>query len=318
VGARGEYFRIDTAETVSTYALIFTKDTISLPIWPVFRAGLNYHLFKYTFLRLSYGQGYRFPTIAEKFIKASVGSLNIFPNPGLKAETGWNAELGVKQGIKLGKWNGYLDVAGFWTEYSNMMEFTFGVYVQDTAIGPQISDIGFKSINVGHARITGFDITFTGQGRLFTIPTTLLFGYTYTDPVDLVDDSVYLSNKSTEDNILKYRYYHSVKGDLEFDLGRFTVGLSYVYTSNMVNIDKTFEGELIPGWSNTAILPGLKAYREAHDKGYHVLDVRVGFTPTENSKFNLLVKNILNSEYMTRPGLIEAPRNIALQYSISF
>ncbi len=319
IGARAEYCRIDTAQTESNYALIFTKDTISLPIWPVFRAGLNYHLFKYTFLRLSYGQGYRFPTIAEKFIKASVGSLNIFPNTGLKPETGWNAELGIKQGIKMGKhWNGYIDLAGFWTEYSNMMEFTFGVYVQDTAIGPQISDIGFKSINVGHARITGFDLTFTGQGRLFTLPTTILLGYTYTNPIDLVTDSAYLANKSTADNILKYRYYHSVKGDIEFDLGLFIVGVSYSYTSNMINIDKKFEGELIEGWTNTAILPGLKEYRAKHDKGYHILDLRVGFTPTETSKFNLLVKNVLNTEYMSRPGFIEAPRNIALQYSISF
>jgi len=318
LGGRAEYYRIDTSETASTYALIFTKDTISLPIWPVFRAGLNYHLFKYTFLRMSYGQGYRFPTIAEKFIKTSVGALNIFPNPDLKPETGWNAEFGIKQGIKMGKWNGYLDLAGFWTEYSNMMEFTFGLYPQDTSAPPTIKDIGFKSVNVGHARITGFDVTFTGQGRLFTIPTTILIGYTYTDPVDLVNDSTYLANKSTKDNILKYRYYHSVKGDMEFDLGRFIVGVSYLYTSQMVNIDKNFEGDLIPGWSGTAILPGLKEYRAEHNKGYHVLDLRVGFTPNENSKFNLILKNVLNAEYMSRPGLIEAPRNIALQYTVTF
>lgn len=317
LGARAEYYRIDTTETESHYALS-TKDTFSLPIWPVFRAGINYPLFKYTFLRLSYGQGYRFPTIAEKYIKTSLGTLNIFPNPDLKPETGWNAELGVKQGVKLGNWNGYLDVAGFWTEYSNMMEFTFGLYRQDTTVPASLKDLGFKSINVGHARITGIDLTFTGQGRLWKIPTTILIGYTYTDPVDLVTDSTYLANKSTADNILKYRYYNSVKGDVEFDLGMFLVGLTYVYTSNMINIDKKFEGYLIDGWTNTAILPGLKEYRQEHNKGYHVLDLRVGFTPNEFSKINLLVKNVLNAEYMSRPGFIEAPRNIALQYAVNF
>lgn len=318
VGARVEYFRIDTAQTESTYAIYFTDDTLSLPIWPVFRIGLNYPLFKQTFLRASFGQGYRFPSIAEKFVKASVGGLNIFPNPQLKPETGWNAEFGIKQGVKIGNWNGYLDLAGFWTEYSNMMEFTFGVYKPDTADYATLDDIGFKSINVGHARITGFDFTFTGQGRFFTIPATLLIGYTYTNPVDLVDDSTYLAGKSTSDNILKYRFYHSVKGDFELSFGRFGVGLTYVYTSHMVNIDKTFEGELIPGIPSTAILPGLKDYRDSHNKGYSVLDFRVSFTPTEDARFALLVKNILNKEYMSRPGLIEAPRNVALQFSISF
>jgi iron complex outermembrane receptor protein len=318
LGGRAEYFRIDSSETQSSYAEIFTKDTITLPIWPVFRAGLNYHVAKYTYLRASFGQGYRFPTIAEKYIHTSVGGLNIFPNPDLKPETGWNAEIGIKQGIKLGEWNGYVDLAGFWTEYSNMMEFTFGIYKPDTAAYATLNDIGFKSINVGHAQITGFDLTFTGMGRLLNIPTTILVGYTYTNPVDLVKDSTYLANKSTNDNILKYRYYHSVKADIEMDFGRFIAGVSYSYTSNMINIDKSFEGELIPGIPSSAILPGLKEYREKHDKGYHILDLRVGFTPNETSRFNLVLKNVLNTEYTTRPGFIEAPRNIALQYSITF
>jgi outer membrane receptor protein involved in Fe transport len=317
LGARLEYFRIDTAETESTYALYFTEDTLSLPVWPVFRIGLNYHLFKYTFLRGSFGQGYRFPTIAEKFVKASVGGLNLFPNPQLKPETGWNAELGIKQGIKLGNWNGYLDLAGFWTEYSNMMEFTFGIW-DKPADSVVWNYIGFKSVNVGRARITGFDFTFTGEGNFFGFPATLLIGYTYTNPVDLVKDSGYIASKSTADNILKYRNYHSVKGDFEVSFGRYIAGISYVYASKMVNIDKKFEERLIPELPfSPYILPGLKEYREKHDKGYHVLDARVGFMLTENMRFSLLVKNLLNREYMVRPGLIEAPRNVAIQFALN-
>ena len=315
LGGRAEYSRIDSAETESSYAVIFSQDTLTLPIWPVFRAGLNYHLFKYTFLRASFGQGYRFPTIAEKYIQTSLGSMNIFPNPDLKPETGWNSEIGIRQGLKLGNWNGYLDLAGFWTEYSNMMEFTFGLYPQDSI--PSLDDLGFKSINVGHARITGIDLSFTGQGQIRKIPITVLLGYTYTDPRDLVNDSTYLSGKSTAGKILKYRNYYSVKSDLEFQPGRFLVGISYQYTSRVINIDRTFEDSLIPN-TNIFILPGLKEYRATHAKGYHLLDVRVGFAPTEKSRFTLLLKNVLNAEYMTRPGLIEAPRNLALQYSISF
>ncbi|MEZ4798856.1 MAG: TonB-dependent receptor [Flavobacteriales bacterium] len=45
---------------------------------PVFRAGANFKVHKATYFRASYGQGYRFPTIAEKFIVTSLGSINIY------------------------------------------------------------------------------------------------------------------------------------------------------------------------------------------------------------------------------------------------
>ena len=63
---------------------------------PIFRTGLNLRLAKATYLRYSYGQGYRFPTITEKFIKTRTGGLDIFPNPQLQPETSWNTEVGLK------------------------------------------------------------------------------------------------------------------------------------------------------------------------------------------------------------------------------
>ena len=40
--------------------------------------------------------------MAELFISATQGGLEIYPNPELKPESGWSAELGLKQGIKIG------------------------------------------------------------------------------------------------------------------------------------------------------------------------------------------------------------------------
>jgi len=51
----------------------------------------------------SWGQGYRFPTITERFITTSFGVFKIEANPDLVPESGWSAELGIKQGIKIGK-----------------------------------------------------------------------------------------------------------------------------------------------------------------------------------------------------------------------
>ena len=83
---------------------------------------------EYTFLRASFGQGYRFPSVAEKYISTGLSAIKILPNPGLQPERGWAAEIGVKQGFKLLNFKGYIDVAGFWTEYQSMTEFIFDIY----------------------------------------------------------------------------------------------------------------------------------------------------------------------------------------------
>lgn len=314
LGIRGEYFKIDKSESVSTFSIRTKKDTITLPIQPVFRAGINYNAAKYTFIRASFGQGYRFPTIAEKYIKTSIGGLNIFPNPELKPETGWSAELGIKQAFKVGTWSGYVDLAGFWTQYKNMMEFTFGIYKPDTALYPTLNDVGFKSINVGHARISGIDFSLAAKGTIFGFPASFLAGYTYMNPVNLDYDPTV--DTVTGNKYLKYRYFHSVKADFEITFSIVTIGASYTFSSNTINIDHAFEAPLIEGIPSSELLPGLKQYRAEHNKGYHVLNLRLWVDITEHQKIGLFVNNVLNTEYMTRPGFIEAPRNIALQYSL--
>jgi len=312
LGLRGEYYRIDTAQSESTFSFKIKGKDHSLPIMPVFRAGLNYQAAKYTFIRASFGQGYRFPSVAEKFIETSIGGLNIFPNRKLKPETGWAAEIGVKHGFKLEHWNGYIDIAGFWTEYKNMMEFTFGIYDEDSIL--TLDDVGFKSLNVGHARITGVDATITGQGSLFGFPVTILAGYTFCYPINLDYDAT----DTNDVKILKYRNLHSVKVDFDMTFHFFTLGIGMIYSSNMVNIDKAFEEPLIPGYAPSDLLPGIKAYREKNNKGYFVMNLRGLFDISETQRIGVHVNNLLNSEYMTRPGLIEAPRNIAIQYSLTF
>src|SRR6185436_13899286 len=181
---------------------------------PVFRSGINIKVLKNTHLRASYGQGYRFPSVAEKFIRTQVGSLVIYPNDSLLSETGWSAECGINQGFKISDWKGSLDVAYFWMEYRDMMEFTFGQY-GNFLIDPFFG-LGYKSLNIGNTRIKGWDISLTGQGKIGNVPLTLLCGYTYIDPrqVDF-DPKTDTVNSSVNYNILKYRYKHMFKGDAE-------------------------------------------------------------------------------------------------------
>jgi iron complex outermembrane receptor protein len=344
-GARWEGYKLDETSSISAPLLEsigkafqtmfdFFKDKNSKP---VFRAGLSYELNKKTFLRASFGQGFRFPTIAEKYTESHVGALNLFPNPNLLPERGWSAEIGAKRGFKVSGWNGMIDIAGFWTEYHNMIEFAFGVYNPDSIPISIISTspgyfgkwVGFQASNISNAQITGVDITITGHGKLFGWPATLLAGYTYTNPIDLnvTQDSNYVKN-STQSQILKYRFYHSAKADLEVTHLRFSAGFSLDYHSVIINIDKAFEDTIrYPGGSTgipmvssngvpMMILPGIKDYRAKHNKGDIVCNARISYQVTEESKLAIVIKNVFNREYMDRPADVQPPRSIALQYSL--
>ncbi len=314
LGARWETFRLDDDKENSK---------------PVFRTGLSYMLAENSSLRASFGQGFRYPSIAEKYTFTQVGSLKIFPNDTLRPENGWSSEIGFKQGFKISNWNGYVDIAGFWTQYHDMIEFTFGQHYPDSIAGnPSLIDYfnytGFKAYNISNAQINGFELNIVGKGKLFGLPATLMGGYTYTNPIDL--DVNRDSLKSTNDNILKYRFYHSLKFDFEVTYKRFIFGLGMNFNSNIINVDKAFEDTLrlpngqplIQDGVPVMILPGLKEYREKHNKGDVVFDLRIALQATEKSKVSLIVKNILNREYMLRPGDVQAPRNIAVQYSLRF
>ncbi len=318
-GIRFEYFRIDTAETSSSFTIGESK----LPVQPVLRAGATYELGQYTFLRASYGQGYRFPTIAEKYVSTSVSLLNIFPNPMVEPETGWSAEIGLKQGFKINKFKGYIDIAGFANQYDNMMEFMFGVYNSDGspwdyATGfPSLSNFGAQSQNVQTARITGFDIQLMGAGHLTDdLQFNIFSGYTYMNPISLNTDSAYVSTFSNDStNMLKYRFTHLVKIDFQIDYKIWSVGLSARYNSFTPNIDKIFQTELIPG---IAILPGMDTYRLTRNRGDWVFDSRIACQVKKYLKASFVIKNLLNREYMSRPGDVMPPRTYAVQMSFNF
>jgi outer membrane receptor protein involved in Fe transport len=110
--------------------------------------------------------------VAERYAATSNGGVIIFPNPDLRPETGWAAEVGAKQVFKMGEWKGMLDVAGFINRYSNMIEFAFGIYKPDSIplsfnpedIGYINNWIGFSARNAEKAQITGLEISFSSTG----------------------------------------------------------------------------------------------------------------------------------------------------------
>ncbi len=312
LGGRAEKYRIDS---------------LSDKITPVFRSGINYHVLKETYLRASYGQGYRYPSIAEKYVSTDVGLLGIFPNDSLSAEKGSSTEIGLMQGIKISGWKGYFDVAIFQNKYDNMIEFAFSQWAPVPSHPPYVHYIGFKGLNIGNTKITGIDISLSGVGKICGINTTLIAGYTYIKPIQTYFDSTYIKAigkalgiedngylGTDSSNILKYRFQNMFKGDLEFGYKKFAIGLSVRYTSYMKNIDKLF---VHPFWGSQ-ISPGVTHYRQSYKSGDTIYDLRMSCQVTENAKLSLIVKNLTNHLYMQRPTDMQPPRIFMVQVGINF
>lgn len=335
-GVRMEYFEQDGKRGDSDF--YFGKDsTVKIPVYPVFRVGAHYKLAKFTHLRASFGQGVRYPAVAERYTKTAVGPLLVFPNPNLRPERGWAAELGIKQAVKIGdNWKGLLDVSGFVNQYENMMEFQFGIFnpitdqrldPSDPDYGSQVAAIfaqgytvndlfGFSAVNAESARISGFEVSFNSQGKIKEVELTSLIGYTYMNPISLNRDSAYLSTFSdTSTNILKYRFNHLAKVDIEAKWKGISLGFSARYNSFMRNIDRIFEEEIT---TDLYILPGLKDYRQRNNKGNIVFDARIGYEFLEHYRVGFIVNNLFNEEYSSRPGDVQAPRTFILQLQLKF
>jgi outer membrane receptor protein involved in Fe transport len=298
---------------------------------PVFRTGLNYQLAEATYIRTSWGQGYRFPSMAELFIRTTQSGLEIYPNPNLKPESGWSSEIGIKQGLKIGNWMGYIDLAAFLMQYDDMMEFSFGPWGDPTT--DELFGIGFKSINVGKTQISGIELSLNGQGKItkdFSI--NFMGGYSYMHSISLTPDETYAllereilidgevlnsltyKNNSSDPSVLKYRYKHIAKIDVEMIYKGISLGGGFRYNDFMRNIDKIFTEEWIGG--DNGMIPGINKAREKFKDGDLVIDLRASYQMTKTARLGFIVNNLLNREYMSRPANMMPPRTFAMQLSL--
>ena len=332
LGVRGEYYQINSTEFV---------------VRPVFRSGLSWRAGRESYLRFSYGQGYRFPTIAEKYILTSSGGLGVFPNPDLKPETSWNMELGFKQGFKVGKFFGYFDLVGFWQEYKNSVQFVMGRYSTEVILP------GFKFLNTGRNRVRGIETSVMGGGQLTkSLGMNLIVGYTYTIPEAVNPDEVFYEDSTgggslqqfTHTNtsidttkILKYRFQHLVNLDIEITYRKWSAGYTFRYYSYMTNLDKvlytldsdrkeehghdSFDTGIIESRGDTENQDwdsfGDPTYSIADKhKGNYVMDARLSYQVTGWLKAAFIVNNLLNREYSLRPLKMEQPRTASIQLTV--
>ncbi|MBK6861245.1 MAG: TonB-dependent receptor [Saprospiraceae bacterium] len=309
-GLRYESYQINGPESLSGVSIDpkVTEDTT------LFRFGINYRVFKATYLRGSYGQGYRFPTIAEKFISTKAGGLSIVPNPNLHSERGSSFELGMKQLLKFENLEGLIDFSIFQSRYYDMMEFVLNNQLQ------------FQSRNIGDTDIRGFELELLARMQMGETKLTFGGGYTFINPkyleFDLAGKQLPINgrdtasrakqnaaNSSSDENILKYRSKHLFRSDLQVDYKSFYMGMAFNYASHMHAVDWLFELNVF--------IKGIKDYRTTHNHGYRVYDFRMGYH-FAHLDFQINVDNLFNEDYSIRPGILNAPRNLTLRGTYTF
>jgi iron complex outermembrane receptor protein len=317
-GIREELYRLDSAIT---------------PTVPVVSLGFNFQIGEDNNIRASFGQSFRVPSPAERFVTYQLAGIRILPNYSIKPERGFTAELGYKRSFRVDKWHGYFDVVAFWTEFKDMIEFKFGTKFDASGFYPY-----FQSQNVSKARIFGFETSLVGEGKIGKhVDMTAQFGYTYFYGVDLNDTTWGASDRNknigkflgdafthfalptakddyTWDSLtagmLKYRNPHMFKADFDFLIyNHVRLGTSLQVYGFMTQIDKIF-GVFIQGINQQR--------QDRRNQADVIWDLRAGYEINRNVSINFLVKNVLNTNYAIRISRPDKPRSFTVQMLVNF
>lgn len=336
VFAQGE-FKTERLSAVAglRYEVIGIDDFLEAST-PIFRSGVNYQFGKATFVRASFGQSYRLPTIAERYLDDDLNpQVRVIPNPDLTAERGLSAEIGVKQLIAVSKWQAYLDFAYFYQQYKDLVQYGFVGRGSRPDLFEGLPDsyfVGLYPSNVSNALVTGFELGLASRGSIGPIGVNALIGYTYSYPVNL--DSArnygagkyleefftYLVDRIDEDNpdvekVLMLRPRHLVKGDIQLDYKKLSVGVSIIYGSYPENIPLT-ERTAVDFISGE--IGATDRYTQDNVEGDLVFNLRASYQVLEQLRVGFIVNNITNEIYSYRPSKVEPIRNFTLQLRATF
>jgi outer membrane receptor for ferrienterochelin and colicins len=238
------------------------------------KAGLVYTPAPGTFVRASYGRGFRSPAVAEAFVRTQVSGLEVEPNPSLKPERSSSYEIGVTQ--LLGE-AALVDAALFQSDLENLIE---------SGINPA-GRVQFR--NVTKARIQGAELS--AKLGLLHKALFLEVSYTYLDPKD-----------RTENDILKYRPRDLLYTSALAHIGALSLGVDFRYISRVERIDEELVnlGVIKDGDQRVAI------YVTDLRCGFDFAAMNVPLVATLN------VKNLFQYNYVELIGNMAPPRSMAL------
>jgi hypothetical protein len=160
----------------------------------------------------------------------------------------------------------------------------------------------------------------------------MIAGYSYIMPKTLEPDLVFAqdyymgtlrsdsfsfrnTSVNPERDILKYRFLHTLKADIEFYTGQLSIGYSIKYFSKIRNLDKAIaDFERVTQTTGGYLQPVLYMdYYAENNKGNTVMDGRISYEFLKKYKISLIANNLLNRTYSLRPLKAEEVRTIMLQ-----
>lgn len=245
------------------------------------KAGLVFVPAAGTAIRASYGGGFRVPSVAEAFITAQAGGLDIIPNPSLRSERSTSAEVGVSQfigGMAL------VDAAVFQSDFRDLIEPRF------VSVGGELKG---QFNNVTRARVQGAELSL----KTGFLERSLLVdaGYTVVYPRDL-----------GLNDLLKYRPRRILTASVSFRRGGWLAGADVRLLSRVDRIDEDFTTIVRDGGERVAI---------------SVIDLRAGVDiPLEAAAVTavLAVNNVLQYNAVDWIGNLLPPRTFVLTLETVF
>jgi iron complex outermembrane receptor protein len=164
--------------------------------------------------RASVGRGFRLPSLAERYVRTSLGGIEVVPNPDLGPETAWSAELGTTAHIAPAM---RADAALFWTEAKDYIEPS--VYaVLNTR------QIQFR--NVQRARLMGLDLAASASPFTSRLNVSLSYTFLYTRDLD-----------SVPTHPLAFRPTHLLTLGADYDWGGLSVGTDFRFMSRYERVE---------------------------------------------------------------------------------
>ncbi|MBB1601794.1 TonB-dependent receptor [Variovorax sp. UMC13] len=163
-GVRVDHFSIDADQVgFNATAVSLSDSAVSPKLGVLFRAAPQWSVYG------NYAAGFKAPNAFQinNFFENITSGYKTIPNPNLKPEKSQNFELGLRG--RTGIVN--FDVAAFTGNYRDLIE-------NDRLVGgrgiPRIDPLIYQSVNIGRARISGFEIKgevdWTASGKGFSLP----------------------------------------------------------------------------------------------------------------------------------------------------
>lgn len=300
---------------------------------PIFRGGITFTPIEGTILRASFGQGIRSPSVAERFTATGAGGITVLPNPFIKIERGYSAEVGIRQYLKIGEsFKGFVDVSAFRMEFKDMVEFQVNI----DAVMRGFPGLPFSAINLSRAFIQGIEPLWGFRYERNKFFSSFSGGLTLIEPInpdgskelDTMNNiagaytvlNTALQMPSPQDpryNIardipytLKYRNKQILRAILEVGYGSVSLTTNFRYSSGITNVDKLFF--LLGALSNNQLAGLEDFYKNYAAKPYTVWDFILAYE-VGRVRWSFHIFNAFNKIYSTLPGALNEQRSFAVQ-----